>query len=178
MVAIRLPATGKEAASWVTGTINHMSYNRKIYCVVPEKRNREYCVCRVADKEGEFKSSYYIVEKKKEEGACALLARRQLGRGSGGRGRGRRGHPLCVVIPRRGGHGRGGRGDRWRYGDAPWDSPSLAEVAEPAVAPEEEADAHMPESEADEEAGEEAGEEADEEFDEEAGDEADEAPAE
>ena len=179
MVAIWIPAIGKADASWVTGTISHMSYRGKIYCVVPEKRNREYCVCRVSDKEGEFKSSYYIVEKRK--GVCALLARRQLGRGSGGRGRGRRGHPLCVVIPRRGGHGRGGRGDRWRYGDAPWGSPSLAEVAEPeavpAVAPEEEADAHMAEPEADEEFDEEAGDEAGEEADEEAGDEADEATA-
>ncbi|MDC0525920.1 hypothetical protein OAO87_02880 [bacterium] len=58
-----------EDASWVTGTINSMSYRGKIYCVVPEKRNREYSVCRVSDKEGEFKSSYYIVEKKKEKEA-------------------------------------------------------------------------------------------------------------
>ena len=67
MVAIWIPAIGKADASWVTGTISHMSYRGKIYCVVPEKRNREYCVCRVSDKESEFKSSYYIVETKEEE---------------------------------------------------------------------------------------------------------------
>ena len=74
MVAIWIPATGKTDASWVTGTISHMSYRGKIYCVVPEKRNREYCVCRVSDKESEFKSSYYIVETKEEEEAAEGMA--------------------------------------------------------------------------------------------------------
>ena len=74
MVAIWIPAIGKADASWVTGTISHMSYRGKIYCVVPEKRNREYCVCRVSDKEGEFKSSYYIVETKEEEEAAEGMA--------------------------------------------------------------------------------------------------------
>ena len=74
MVAIWIPAIGKADASWVTGTISHMSYRGKIYCVVPEKRNREYCVCRVSDKESEFKSSYYIVETKEEEEAAEGMA--------------------------------------------------------------------------------------------------------